>query len=118
VGLFKRRRTSRPPLADLDSTSVDVSGHTFALKDALVAARVEGNGLQVAVFHPDFVDLSEELRAEGSVEILIATLGEDALRVVVSQLDPATHPPIDPFGLGPLRDFVRSLGIPIEPGES
>jgi hypothetical protein len=116
MGLFKRRQASRPPLADLDS-SLDVGGGALALKDALVAARVEGNGLQVVVFHPAFAELGEEQRAEASYEILVATLGEDVLRMVVSQVDPATHPPIDPFGLGPLRDFVRSLGIAVEPAE-
>ena len=117
VGLFKRRRTSRQPLADLDGASLEVGGHSLALKDALVAARVEGNALQVVVFHPVFVDLPDEQRLEASVDILVATLGEDVLRLVVSQIDPATHPPIDPFGLGPLRDFVRSLGVTIEPAE-
>jgi len=117
VALFKRRRTSRPPLADLDSTSIEVGGQTLALKDVLVAARVEGTGLQVVVFHPDFADLGDELRAEASVEILVATLGEDGLRSVVGQLDPATHPPIDPFGLTALRAFVRSLGVPVDPPE-
>jgi hypothetical protein len=117
VALFQRRRTSRLPLADLDGSSVDAGGVSLALKEALVAARVEGNGLQVIVFHPAFAELSEEQRAQASAEILVATLGEDALRMVVSQLDPATHPPIDPFGLSPLRDFVRSLGVRIEPVE-
>lgn len=117
MGLFKRRRTARLPLADLDGASVDAGGLSLALKDALVAARVEGNGLQVVVFHPAFAELSGDQRTQASVDILVATLGEDALRMVVSQVDPATHPPIDPFALSPLRDFVRSLGVSVEPGE-
>ena len=117
MGLFKKRKESRLPLADLEGTSFEIAGRTLALKDALVAARVEGNGLQVIVFHPAFADLGEDERAEASVELLVATLGEEALRLVVAQVDPATHPPIDPFGLSPLRDFVRSLGVPVEPPE-
>jgi hypothetical protein len=117
MGLFKRRPPARLPLADLEASSVEVGGLSLPLKDALVAARVEGNGLQVVVFHPLFAELGEEQRLEASVEMLVAALGEEALRLVVSQVDPATHPPIDPFGLSPLRDFVRSLGVPIEPTE-
>jgi hypothetical protein len=115
VGLFKRRQAPRPPLADLEASSLDAAGRSLALKDTLVAARVEGNGLLVVVFHPAFADLSGEQRAEAAYEILVATLGDNPLRLVVSQVDPATHPPIDPFGLTALRDFVRSLGVAVEP---
>ena len=118
MGLFKRRKESRQPVADLDGSSLEVGGSRLALKEALVAARVEGNGLQVVVYHPAFADLPDEQRVVASVEILVATLGQEALRQVVTQVDPAAHPPIDPFGLGPLREFVRSLGVPIEPAEA
>ena len=33
---------------------------------------------------------------------------------MVDQLDPATHPPIDPFGLPALRSFVRSVGVTVD----
>jgi hypothetical protein len=116
MALFKRRKTLRPPVADLDSSSVEAGGRTMALSEALVAARVEGRGLQVVVFHPVLADLPDEPRLEAAVEILIAAIGENALRSVVVDLSPATDPPIDPFGLPALRAFVISLGVAVEPG--
>ena len=118
MGLFKRRTTPRPPVADLDSASIEVSGDTLALAKALVAARVEGPGLSVIVHHPAFADLPEERRTEAAVEILVAALGEDGLRRVVVQIDPATYPPIDPFDLTALRSFVRSLGVAVDPPDA
>jgi len=118
VGLFKRRTTPRPPVADLDTSSIEVDGRTFALAEVLVAARVEGPGLSVIVYHPAFADLPDEQRALAAQEVLVATLGEEGLRLAVAQVAPATHPPIDPFGLEPLRSFVRSFGIPVDPVDS
>ena len=118
MGLFKRRTTSRPAVADLDTATIEVDGRPLALAEVLVAARVDGPGLAVIVHHPAFADLSEEQRVQGSVEILIAVLGEDVLRQVVTQVDPATHPPIDPFGLPALRAFVRSVGVTIDAPEA
>jgi hypothetical protein len=118
VGLFKRRTPTRPAVADLDTATVDADGQQLKLAEALVAARVDGQGLAVIVHHPAFANLSEQLRVHGAVEILIATLGEEVLRHVVTQVDPATHPPIDPFGLPALRAFVRSLGIAIDAPEA
>ena len=115
MGLFKRRTTSRPPAADLETATIEVDGQSLELSKALVAARVEGNGLSVIVYHPAFADMSEEPRAQAAVEILIAGLGEDGLRRVVVQVDPATYPPIDPFDLTALRSFVRSLGVAVDP---
>jgi ABC-type protease/lipase transport system fused ATPase/permease subunit len=114
MGLFKRRTTSRAAVADLDTATVDADGRPLALAEALVAARVDGAGLAVIVHHPAFAELSDQLRVHGAVEILIATLGEDVLRQVVTQVDPATHPPIDPFGLPALRAFVRSVGVTVD----
>ena len=115
MALFRRRTTPRPPVADLDRAAVEVDGRSLALSEALVAARVEGGGLSVTVYHPALADLLDEPRAQASYEILVAALGEDALRRTVVQVSPATHPPIDPFGLGPLRAFVRSLGVAVDP---
>ena len=70
------------------------------------------------MYHPAFADLTEEPRAQAAVEILIAGLGEDGLRRVVVQVDPATYPPIDPFDLTALRSFVRSLGVAVDPPEA
>ena len=105
-------------MADLETASIEAGGHTLALSKALVAARVEGPGLSVIVHHPAFADLPEAPRAEAAVEILVATLGEDGLRRVVVQVDPATYPPIDPFDLTALRAFVRSLGVAVDPPEA
>jgi hypothetical protein len=117
MGLFSRRRTPRPPVAHLDNFSIEVDGRALALAESLVAARVEGRGLQVVVHHPAFADMLDEPRALAAGEILVATLGEDALRRTVVQIDPATYPPIDPFGLEELRTFVRSLGVAVDPPE-
>ena len=87
----------------------------IAMADVLVAARVAGRGLQVSVYHPAFADLPDEARLEAAVEVLVATLGEEGLHRSVVDISPATHPPIDPFGLEPLRAFVRSLGVPVDP---
>ncbi len=118
MGLFRRRTTpqpSRPPVADLDTASVEVGEGRFALAETLVAARVDGPGLAVIVYHPAFADLPEEPRAEAGLEMLVATLGEDGLRQTVTQVDLATYPPIDPFDLTALRAFVRSLGVAVDP---
>ena len=115
MALFRRRKTSRSPVADLDTTSLEVGGSAIALADVLVAARVAGRGLQVSVYHPSFADLPDETRLEAAVEVLVATLGEEGLHRSVVDISPATHPPIDPFGLSPLRAFVQSLGVTIEP---
>ena len=85
------------------------------MTEALVAARVEGPGLHVIVYHPAFADLLDEPRALAAQEILVATLGEGGLRLAVSQVSPATHPPIDPFGLEPLRVLRALLRDPDRP---
>jgi hypothetical protein len=115
MGLFRGRRTTpRPPVADLETASIEVDGHTLALREVLLAARIVGSGMSVIVYHPALADLLEEPRAEAAVELLVATLGEEVLRGTVVELSPATYPPIDPFGPEQLRAFVRSLGITIE----
>lgn len=115
MGLFKRRATQlRPPVGDLATATVEAGGQTFDLSRVLVAARVEGPALSVVVYHPDFADLLDEPRVLAAYEVVLATLGEDGLRHSVHTVAPATHPPIDPFGLEPLRAFVRSLGVTIE----
>ncbi len=113
MGLFKRRTTPRPPVADLETASVEVAGQAFALREVLLAARVVGPGLSVMAYHPGFTDLPEESRAEAALEVLVATLGEEVFRGTVVELSPASYPPIDPFGPEQLRAFVRSLGIEI-----
>lgn len=117
MSLFRRRTTPRQPVADLDHASVEVDGRTLGLADVLVAARVEGGGLSVIVHHPAMADLLDEPRALAAQEILVAALGEDGLRRTVVQISPATHPPIDPFGLESLRAFVRSLGVAVDPAD-
>ena len=75
MGLFKTTDTSRPPVADLETATIEVDGQSLELAKALVAARVEGNGLSVIVYHPAFADLSDEPRAQAAVEILVAAPG-------------------------------------------
>jgi hypothetical protein len=115
MGLFRRRTPPRPAVADLSTAMVDVDGQQLSLAEALVAARVVGAGLSVVVHHPRFADLLEEQRARTALEMVEATLGEDLVPQVVVELSPAVHSPIDPFTLEQLREFVRSLGIAVEP---
>jgi hypothetical protein len=115
MALFRGRRTApRPPVADLETATIEVDGRSMPLREVLLAARVVGSGLSVIVHHPDFELLLEEPRAKAAYEALVATLGEEVFRGTVVELSPATYPPIDPFGPEQLRAFVRSLGIAIE----
>ncbi len=115
MGLFRRRSTPRPAVSDLSSATVQVEGRSLALAEALVAARIEGPGMSVVIYHPDFADLLDEPRLHAAHEMAVATLGEDLVPRTILELSSATHPPIDPFTLEQLREFVRSLGIAVEP---
>jgi hypothetical protein len=115
MGLFRRRATPRPPVADLSSATVEVDGRTLELGEALVAARIDGPGMAVVIYHPDFADLLDEPRHRAAHEMAVATLGEDLVPRTIVELSAATHAPIDPFTLEQLREFVRSLGIAVEP---
>ena len=116
MALFRKRRDAlRPPVADLDAAEVSAEGRTLALRQAVVGARVDGGRLQVEVHHPVFADLPDESRLRAAEEIMVATLGEQGLRQSVGELRAVAYQPIDSFGLDPLRSFVRSLGVSIEP---
>ena len=56
-----------------------------------------------------FADLGPDHRDEAARAVLSATLGLPLASQVVAEVVPATHTPIDSFGLPALRSFVESI---------
>lgn len=109
MALFRKKPAAQPPVADLETASVLVAGHDLALREVVVGARVDGGRLGVEVHHPAFADLGPDHRDEAARAVLAATLGLPLAAQVVAEVVPATHTPIDSFGLPALRLFVDSL---------
>ena len=109
MALFRKKPESQPPVEDLSTASVVVAGHDLALRDVVVGARVDRGRLGVEVHHPVFTELGPDHRDEAAKAVLAATLGLPLAAQVVAEVVPATHTPIDSFGLPALRSFVESL---------
>ncbi|TWE12612.1 DUF695 domain-containing protein [Rudaeicoccus suwonensis] len=100
---------SRQPVADIAGRTLNVDGGEIALDRALVGVRRQTTRVDVTFYHPGFADLPEQQRLSVCFLALDAAIGEEATETWIGELTPATHPPIDGFGLAGLRAVVRDL---------
>jgi hypothetical protein len=100
---------SRQPSRELGDIVLGIGDREVAFCDIRVGARREGVHLEVSVYHPLFVDLDEQLRAQVAFLALDAALGEDDVEAWVGEISCTTEPPLDGFPLTGLRSVVRDL---------
>ena len=100
---------SRQPVADLSTTRLEVGDQTVSFGDIVVAARREGNRLDVTVHHPVFADTDERTRVTIAFLALDSALGETDVEVWVGEVQASEVSPLDGFGLEGLRAVVRTL---------
>ena len=101
---------ARPPVLDPESIVIGVPGADHVeLSQVSVSARLAGATFDVAVFHPAFSDLPEQVRAQVALLALDAALGEVDTELWLGEVRPAEVPPLDGFGLTALRAVVRDL---------
>jgi hypothetical protein len=100
---------SRPPASDPAGIILTVADTEIDVASALALARVSGAHLDVAVFHPAFVAMSDQERRLATFLLLDTVLGEVGVETWIGTIDVAAEPPFDPVPLTGLRSVVREL---------
>ncbi|QRP44548.1 hypothetical protein [Amycolatopsis sp. FDAARGOS 1241] len=107
---------SVPPVPDPAGVTVNLGEHRISLGDVRVVAQVDGDVVDVAVYHPALVELDEAARTTMTFLPLDATLGERLAAERLRRVETAQAEPAGTISLGELRDLVRGLNE--RPGET
>ncbi|MGI5993493.1 hypothetical protein [Saccharomonospora viridis] len=102
---------SIPAVPDPAGVTVNLGTRRVSFADIRVVAQVdEDEGVvDVAVYHPEFADLTESERTTLTFLPLDATLGERLAGERLRRVETATIEPQGTISLGELRDLVRGL---------
>jgi hypothetical protein len=100
---------SVPPVPDPTEVTVNLGEHRIPLKDIRVVAQVDGDVVDVAVYHPEMAALAPAARDAMTYLPLDAALGERLAAERLRRVETATTEPEDTIGLLELRTIVRDL---------
>lgn len=103
---------SVPPVPDPTEVTVNLGKHRIPLKDVRVVAQVDGDVVDVAVYHPEMAALEPAARDAMTYLPLDAALGERLAAERLRRVETATTEPEDTIGLLELRTIVRDLAEP------
>lgn len=103
---------SVPPVPDPTEVTVNLGTHRVPLKDVRVVAQVDGDVVDVAVYHPEMAALEPAARDAMTYLPLDAALGERLAAERLRRVETATTEPEDTIGLLELRTIVRELAEP------
>jgi hypothetical protein len=109
---------SVPPVPDPTLVTVNLGTHSIPLKDVRVVAQVDGDVIDVAVYHPEMASLAPAARDAMTYLPLDAALGERLAAERLRRVETAEHEPADTIGLLELRTLVRGLAEPENVGGS
>lgn len=104
---------SVPPVPDPSEVTVNLAGHRISLADMRVVAQVdEAEGVvDVAVYHPELVELDEQERMAMTFLPLDATLGERVAGERLRRVETALAEPENAITLLDLRDLVGRIEL-------
>jgi hypothetical protein len=100
---------SVPPVPDPTVVTVNLGAHRIPLADVRVVARVDGDVVDVAVYHPEMASLDPAARDAMTYLPLDAALGERLAAERLRRVETAAHEPADTIGLMELRTIVQEL---------
>jgi hypothetical protein len=103
---------SVPPVPDPTLVTVNLGAHTIPLKDVRVVAQVDGDVVDVAVYHPEMASLDKAARDAMTYLPLDAALGERLAAERLRRVETAEREPEDTIGLMELRTLVQELAGP------
>lgn len=103
---------SVPPVPDPTLVTVNLGAHRIPLADVRVVAQVDGDVVDVAVYHPKMASLDEPSRDAMTYLPLDAALGERLAAEHLRRVETASTEPADTIGLMELRTLVEGLAKP------
>lgn len=103
---------SVPPVPDPTLVTVNLGAHRIPLADVRVVAQVDGDVVDVAVYHPKMASLDEPSRDAMTYLPLDAALGERLAAERLRRVETASTEPADTIGLMELRTLVEGLAKP------
>jgi hypothetical protein len=103
---------SVPPVPDPTLVTVNLGAHRIPLKDVRVVAQVDGDVVDVAVYHPEMASLDQAARDAMTYLPLDAALGERLAAQRLRRVETAEREPADTIGLMELRTLVQELAGP------
>ena len=98
---------SVPPVPDPTLVTVNLGAHRIPLADVRVVAQVDGDVVDVAVYHPKMATLDQAARDTMTYLPLDATLGERLAAERLRRVETAAQEPADTIGLLELRTLVQ-----------
>ncbi|MFL6119288.1 hypothetical protein [Actinophytocola sp.] len=108
---------SVPPVPDPTLVTVNLGTHRIPLADVRVVAQVDGDVVDVAVYHPELATLDQASRDAMTYLPLDAALGERLAAERLRRVETADQEPADTIGLMELRALVRELAGNPEDGD-
>ena len=100
---------SVPPVPDPTQVTVNLGAHRIPLAEVRVVAQVDGDVVDVAVYHPRLADLDQAARDAMTYLPLDAALGERLAAERLRRVETAATEPADTIGLMELRTLVQDL---------
>ncbi len=100
---------SVPPVPDPTQVTVNLGAHRIPLADVRVVAQVDGDVVDVAVYHPEMAALEPAARDAMTYLPLDAALGERLAAEHLRRVETADTEPADTIGLMELRTLVQNL---------
>jgi hypothetical protein len=100
---------SVPPVPDPTLVTVNLGAHRISLADVRVVAQVDGDVVDVAVYHPEMASLAPASRDAMTYLPLDAALGERLAAERLRRVETASTEPADTIGLLELRTLVAEL---------
>jgi hypothetical protein len=100
---------SVPPVPDPTLVTVNLGAHRIPLDDVRVVAQVDGDVIDVAVYHPEMAALDQAARDAMTYLPLDAALGERLAAERLRRVETSLQEPTDTIGLMELRTLVQGL---------
>jgi hypothetical protein len=100
---------SVPPVPDPTLVTVNIGAHRVPLRDVRVVAQVDGDVVDVAVYHPEMAALDQAARDAMTYLPLDAALGERLAAERLRRVETSLREPADTIGLMELRTLVQGL---------
>ncbi|GLZ35435.1 hypothetical protein Lesp02_76220 [Lentzea sp. NBRC 105346] len=101
---------SVPPVPDPMLVTINLGERKIALADFRIVAQVDGDVVDVAVYHPALASLDEAARRTMTFLPLDVTLGERLAGERLRRVETADLEPAETISLLELRSLVRELG--------
>jgi hypothetical protein len=100
---------SVPPVPDPTLVTVNLGAHRIPLRDVRVVAQVDGDVVDVAVYHPEMAALDQAARDAMTYLPLDAALGERLAAERLRRVETSLREPPGTIGLLELRTLVQGL---------